>query len=42
MALLGATVSELLFVGFLVGLTLLGTYVGDVSEAIAARLRGRP
>ena len=41
MTLLGATRDELLFVAFLIALTLIGTYVGDLGEAVARLLRRR-
>lgn len=39
---LGATRDELLFVAVLAGLTLLGTYVGDLGEAVARYFHRRP
>lgn len=42
MLLLGATREELVFVAILIGLTLLGTYVGGVGEALARALYRRP
>jgi hypothetical protein len=38
MSLLGASTNEILFSAVLVALTLLGTYVGDFSEAIQKSL----
>ena len=40
MTVLGATKDEILFVAVLVAMTLIGTYVGDLGEAIA-RLTSR-
>ena len=42
MTFLGATRDELLFVAVLTGLTLLGTYVGDLGEAVARFFQRRP
>jgi hypothetical protein len=39
--LLGATRDELFFVAFLIAMTLLGTYVGTLGEAIARLLHRR-
>jgi hypothetical protein len=41
-ALLGVTENELLFVGFLMALTLIGTYIGDLTEALYVVLREKP
>ena len=41
MTVLGATRNELYFVAFLVAMTLLGTYVGDIGEAVARLLQRR-
>jgi hypothetical protein len=42
MALLGVTENELIFVGFLTALTLIGTYIGDVTEALYLAFRDKP
>jgi hypothetical protein len=42
MAFLGASENELLFVGFLAALTLIGTYIGDVTEALYLAFRDKP
>jgi hypothetical protein len=41
MTLFGATRDEVLFVAFLIAMTLLGTYVGDIGEAFARLLQRR-
>ncbi|NUP08599.1 MAG: hypothetical protein HOW73_21330 [Polyangiaceae bacterium] len=41
MTLFGATRNEIYFVAFLIAMTLLGTYVGDIGEAVARLLYRR-
>jgi len=41
MTLFGADQDEIFFVAFLIAMTLLGTYVGDIGEACARLLRRR-